>query len=149
MERNQDLTVAYVTVKVNGGTNVLRNIFHFNSEAIEDAFRNEFNDMARLTDFVAVSAAQIGASISYAEERAVLTLGLILDIECDESSNNFDYAKSLLSIVYPEQFVKELSQATTIESLVPYVATKALYDLAEGDETIDYEGIETEIEIAK
>lgn len=117
MEHNQDLTVAYVTVKVNGGTNVLRNIFHFNSEAIEDAFRDEFNDMARLTDFVAVSAAQIGASISYAEERAVLTLGLILDIECDESSNNFDYAKSLLSIVYPEQFVKELSQATTIESL--------------------------------
>lgn len=53
MEYNQDLTTAYVTVKVNGGTNVLRNIFHFNSEAIEDAFRNEFNDMARLTDFVA------------------------------------------------------------------------------------------------
>lgn len=118
MERNQDLTVAYVTVKVSGGANVLRNIFHFNSEAIEDAFRNEFNDMARLTDFVAVSGAQIGASISYAEERAVLTLGLVLDIECDESSNNFDYAKSLLSIVYPEQFVKELSQATTIESFV-------------------------------
>ena len=69
MEHNQDLTAAYVTVKVNGGVNVLRNIFHFNSEAIEDAFRNEFNDMARLTDFVAVSAAQIGASISYAEER--------------------------------------------------------------------------------
>ena len=114
MEYNQDLTVAYITVKVNGGTNVLRNIFHFNSEAIEDAFRNEFNDMARLTDFVAVSAAQMGASISYAEERAVLTLGLVLDIECDESSNNFDYAKSLLSIVYPEQFVKELSQATTM-----------------------------------
>lgn len=68
MEYNQDLTTAYVTVKVNGGTNVLRNIFHFNSEAIEDAFRDEFNDMARLTDFVAVSAAQIGASISYAEE---------------------------------------------------------------------------------
>lgn len=67
MEYNQDLTVACVTVKVNGGTNVLRNIFHFNSEAIEDAFRNEFNDMARLTDFVAVSAAQIGAGISYAE----------------------------------------------------------------------------------
>lgn len=68
MEYNQDLTTAYVTVKVkvNGGTNVLRNIFHFNSEAIEDAFRNEFNDMARLTDFIAVSAAQIGASISYA-----------------------------------------------------------------------------------
>lgn len=62
MEHNQDLTVAYVTVKVNGGADVLRNIFHFNSEAIEDAFRNEFNDMARLTDFVAVSAAQIGAS---------------------------------------------------------------------------------------
>lgn len=103
--------------------------------------------MARLTDFVAVSAAQIGASISYAEERAVLTLGLVLDIECDESSNNFDYAKSLLSIVYPEQFVKELSHATTIESLVPYVATKAVHDLAEGDETIDYEGIETEVEI--
>lgn len=57
MEYNQDLTVAYITVKVNGGTNVLRNIFHFNSEAIEDAFRNEFNDIARLTDFVAVSAA--------------------------------------------------------------------------------------------
>lgn len=151
MEHNQDLTVAYVTVKVNGGANVLRNIFHFNSEAIEDAFRNEFNDMARLTDFVAVSAAQIGASISYAEERTVLTLGLILDIKCDESSNNFDYAKPLLSIVYPEQFVKELSQATTIESLVPHVATKAIHDLAEGDETIDYEGIktETEIEIAK
>lgn len=146
MEHNQDLTVAYVTVKVNGGTNVLRNIFHFNSEAIEDAFRNEFNDMARLTDFVAVSGAQTGASISYAEERAVLTLGLVLNIECDESSNNFDYAKSLLSIVYPEQFVKELNQATTIESLVPYVATKAVYDLAEGDETIDYEGIETEVE---
>lgn len=88
MEHNQDLTAAYVTVKVNGGVNVLRNIFHFNSEAIEDAFRNEFNDMARLTDFVAVSAAQIGASISYAEERAVLTLGLILDIECDEKSLN-------------------------------------------------------------
>ena len=52
MEHNQDLTVAYVTVKVNGGTNVLRNVFHFNSETIEDAFRNEFNDMARLTDFV-------------------------------------------------------------------------------------------------
>ena len=114
MERNQDLTIAYVTVKVNGGTNVLRNIFHFNSEAIEDAFRNEFNDMARLTDFVAVSAAQTGASISYAEERAVLTLGLVLDIECDESSNNFDYAKSLLSIVYPEQFVKELRQSTIV-----------------------------------
>lgn len=65
MERNQDLTVAYVTAKVNGGANVLRNIFHFNSEAIEDAFRNEFNDTARLTDFVAVSAAQIGASIAY------------------------------------------------------------------------------------
>lgn len=46
MEHNQDLTVAYVTVKVNGGTNVLRNIFHFNSEAIEDAFRDEFNDTA-------------------------------------------------------------------------------------------------------
>ena len=76
MEHNQDLTAAYVTVKVNGGVNVLRNIFHFNSEAIEDAFRDEFNDMARLTDFIAVSAAQIGASISYAEERAVLTLGL-------------------------------------------------------------------------
>ena len=147
MERNQELTIAYITVKVNGGANVLRNIFHFNSEAIEDAFRNEFNDTARLTDFVAVSAAQIGASISYAEERAVLTLGLVLDIECDESSNNFDYAKSLLSIVYPEQFVKELSHATTIESLVPYVTTKAVHDLAEGDETIDYEGIETEIEI--
>lgn len=58
MERNQDLTAAYVTVKVNGGTNVLRNIFHFNSEAIEEAFRNEFNDTARLTDFLAVSAAQ-------------------------------------------------------------------------------------------
>lgn len=71
MERNQDLTVAHVTVKVNGGANVLRNIFHFNSEAIEDAFRDEFNDAARLTDFVAVSAAQIGASINYAEERAV------------------------------------------------------------------------------
>lgn len=28
MERNQDLTTAYVTVKVNGGANVLRNIFH-------------------------------------------------------------------------------------------------------------------------
>ena len=65
MEYNQDLTVAYVTVKVNGGVNVLRNIFHFNSEAIEDAFRNEFNDMARLTDFVAVSASQIGASIAW------------------------------------------------------------------------------------
>lgn len=25
MERNQDLTIAYITVKVNGGTNVLRN----------------------------------------------------------------------------------------------------------------------------
>lgn len=50
MEHNQDLTVAYVTVKVNGGVNVLRNIFHFNSEAIEDAFRNEFNDMARILD---------------------------------------------------------------------------------------------------
>lgn len=99
--------------------------------------------------YVAVSAAQIGASISYAEERAVLTLGLVLDIECDESSNNFDYAKSLLSIVYPEQFVKELRQATTIESLVPYVATKAVHDLAEGDETIDYEGIETEVETTK
>lgn len=73
MERNQDLVTTYVTVKVNGCTNVLRNIFHFNSEAIEDAFRDEFNDMARLTDFVAVSAAQTGASISYAEERAVLT----------------------------------------------------------------------------
>lgn len=48
MEHNQDLTVAYVTVKVKGGVNVLRNIFHFNSEAIEDAFRDEFNDMARL-----------------------------------------------------------------------------------------------------
>ena len=36
MEYNQDLTVAHVTVKVNGGVNVLRNIFHFNSEAIED-----------------------------------------------------------------------------------------------------------------
>lgn len=48
MEYNQDLTTAYVTVKVNGGVNVLRNIFHFNSEAIEDAFRNEFNDMERL-----------------------------------------------------------------------------------------------------
>lgn len=48
MERNQDLTVAYVTVKVNGGTNVLRNIFHFNSEAIEDAFRNEFNELVPL-----------------------------------------------------------------------------------------------------
>ena len=149
MEYNQDLTTAYVTVKVNGGTNVLRNIFHFNSEAIEDTFRNEFNDTARLTDFVAVSAGQIGASISYAEERAVLTLGLVVDIECDESSNNFDYAKSLLSIVYPEQFVKELSKATTIESLIPHAVTKALYDLAEGDETVDYEGIETEIEIAQ
>lgn len=63
MERNQELTIAYITVKVNGGTNVLRNIFHFNSDAIEDAFRDEFNDTARLTDFVAVSAAQIGASI--------------------------------------------------------------------------------------
>lgn len=147
MEYNQDLVTTYVTVKVNGGTNVLRNIFHFNSEAIEDAFRNEFNDMARLTDFVAVSATQTGANISYAEERAVLTLGLILDIECDESSNNFDYAKSLLSRIYPEQFVKELNQATTIESLVPYVATKAVHYLAEGDETIDYEGIETEIEV--
>lgn len=59
MEYNQDLVTTYVTVKVNGGVNVLRNVFHFNSEAIEDAFRNEFNDMARLTDFVAVSAAQI------------------------------------------------------------------------------------------
>ena len=29
MEYNQDLTTAYVTVKVNGGTNVLRNIFSF------------------------------------------------------------------------------------------------------------------------
>ena len=72
MEYNQDLTVAYVTVKVNGGVNVLMNIFHFNSEAIEDAFRNEFNDMARLTDFVAVSAAQIGASISYDSWRTKL-----------------------------------------------------------------------------
>lgn len=27
MERNQDLTVAYVTVKVNGGVNVLRKGF--------------------------------------------------------------------------------------------------------------------------
>ena len=149
MEHNQDLTVAHVTVKVNGGTNVLRNIFHFNSEAIEGAFRDEFNDMARLTDFVAVSAAQIGASISYAEERAVLRLSIILNIECNPSSNNFDYSKSLLNVVYSEQFVKELSQATTIESLVPYVATKAVHDLAEGDETIDYEGIETEVEIAK
>lgn len=147
MERNQDLMTAYVTVKVNGGANVLRSVFHFNSEAIEDAFRNEFNDMARLTDFIAVSAAQTGASISYANERAVLTLSLALGIECDESSNNFDYAKSLLSIVYPEQFVKELSQATTIESLVPYAVTKAIHDLAEGDETIDYEGIETKVEI--
>lgn len=117
MKRNQELAIAYITVKVNGGTNVLRNIFHFNSEAIEDAFRNEFNDMARLTDFVAVSASQTGASISYAEERAVLTLGLALDIECDESSNNFDYAKSLLSIVYPEQFVKELSHTTSANRL--------------------------------
>lgn len=147
MERNQDLTVAYVTVKVNGGANVLRNIFHFNSETIEDAFRNEFNDMARLTDFVAVSAAQTGASISYADERAVLMLGLSLDIERDESSNNFNYAESLLNVVYSEQFVKELSQATTIESLIKHAVTKALYDLAEGDETIDYEGIKTEIEI--
>lgn len=134
MEYNQDLTTAYVTVKVNGGTNVLRNIFHFNSEAIEDAFRNEFNDIARLTDFVAVSAAQVGASISYADERAVLMLGLSLNIECDESNNNFDYAESLLSIVYPEQFVKELSQATTIESLIPHVVAKALHDLSEGDD---------------
>lgn len=147
MERNQDLSVAYATVKVNGGVNVLRNIFHFNSEAIEDAFRNEFNDMARLTDFVAVSAAQTGASISYVNERAVLMLGLSLDIERDESRNNFDYAESLLSIVYPEQFVKELSQATTTESLIQHAVTKAVHDLAEGDETIDYEGIETEIEI--
>lgn len=45
MEYNQDLATAYVTVKVNGGANVLRNIFHFNSKAIEDAFRNEFNDI--------------------------------------------------------------------------------------------------------
>lgn len=149
MERNQDLTTAYVTVKVNGGANVLRNILHFNSEAIEDAFRNEFNDMARLTDFIAVSAAQTDASISYANERAVLMLGLSLDIERDESSNNFDYAESLLGIVYPEQFVKELSQATTIESLVPYAVIKAVHDLAEGDETIDYEGIEVDIELAK
>lgn len=74
-------------------------------------------------------------------------LCLSLDIECDESSNNFDYSKSLLNVVYSEQFVKELNQATTIESLVPYVATKAVHDLAEGDKTIDYEGIETEIEI--
>lgn len=36
MEHNQELTIAHVTVKVNGGANVLRNIFHFNSEAIED-----------------------------------------------------------------------------------------------------------------
>lgn len=34
MERNQDLVTTYVTVKVNGGVNVLRNVFHFNSEAI-------------------------------------------------------------------------------------------------------------------
>lgn len=147
MERNQELTIAYMTVKVNGGANVLRNIFHFNSEAIEDAFRNEFNDMARLTDFVAVGATQTGASISYLNERAVLMLGLSLDIERDESSNNFDYAKSLLSIVYPEQFVKELSQATTIESLIPHAVTKAVHDLAEGDESIDYEGIEVDVDI--
>ena len=39
MEHNQDLTVAHVTVKVNGGVNVLRNIFHFNSEATENTLR--------------------------------------------------------------------------------------------------------------
>lgn len=71
MERNQDLTVAYVTVKVNGGANVLRNIFHFNSEAIEDAFRNEINDMARLTDFVAVNAAQIDVEYHFDESENI------------------------------------------------------------------------------
>lgn len=44
--------------------------------------------MARLTDFIAVSAAQIGASISYAEERAV-TPEFLVDVEYhfDESEN--------------------------------------------------------------
>lgn len=147
MEYNQDLTTAYVTVKVNGGTNVLRNIFHFNSEAIEDAFRNEFNDMARLTDFVAVSAAQTGASISYAEERAVLTLGLVLNIECNPSSNNFNYSESLLNVVYSEQFVEELYKSESLESLIHSAAVNALYDLAEGDESIDYDDIEVDFEI--
>lgn len=147
MERKQDLTTAYVTVKVNGGVNVLRNIFHFNSEAIGDAFREAFDDVARSEGLTAYCVSQTGASISYAEERAVLTIGLTLEVECNQSSDDFDYSKSLLNVVYSEQFVKELYSSTSLESLIHRSVPLAIYELAEGDESIDYESIETEIVI--
>lgn len=147
MDSKGQLITANMTVQVSGGTNVLRNIFHFNTEAIEIALTEAFENLAQSTDFTAVSAAQVGASITYAEERAVLRLGLILDIECNPSSNNFDYSKSLLNVVYSEQFVKELYESTPLESLIRSAAVNALYDLAEGDESVDYEGIEVDIDI--
>ena len=149
MDAKGQLITANMTVQVNGGTNVLRNIFHFNTEAIEIALTEAFDNVAQSTDFAAVSAAQVGASITYAEERAVLRLGLVLDIECNPSSNNFDYSKSLLNVVYSEQFVKELYESTTLESLIRSAAVNALYDLAEGDESIDYEGVEVDVKLAE
>lgn len=149
MDSKGQLITANMTVQVSGGTNVLRNIFHFNTEAIEIALTEAFENIAQSTDFTAVSAAQVGASITYAEERAVLMLGISLDIECNPSSNNFDYSKSLLNVVYSEQFVKELYESTPLESLIRSAAVNALYDLAEGDESIDYEGIEVDIDIER
>lgn len=149
MDSKGQLITANMTVQVSGGTNVLRNIFHFNTEAIEIALTEAFGNLAQSTDFEAASAAQVGASITYAEERAVLRLGIVLDIECNPSSNNFDYSKSLLNVVYSEQFVEELYESTTLESLIRSAVVNALYDLAEGDESIDYEGMEVDVDIER
>lgn len=147
MERNQELITANMTVQVNGGTNVLRNIFHFNTEAIEIALTEAFDNVAQSTDFAAVSAAEVGASITYAEERAVLRFVLVLNIECNPSSNNFNYSESLLNVVYSEQFVEELYKSETLESLIHSATINAIYDLAEGDESIDYDDIEVDFGI--
>lgn len=147
MDSESKLVTAYMTVKVSGGANVLRNIYHFSTDTIEIALTEAFENIAQSTDFAAVSAAQMGASITYTDERAVLMFGLLLDIERNETSNNFDYSKSLLNVVYSEQFVEELYKSETLESLIHRAVVNAIYDLAEGDESIDYEGIEVDIEI--
>lgn len=147
MKSENQLITANITVQVKGNANILRSIFNADTDVVENTFSEAFGNLAQSKDFTANSAEQAGASISYAEERAVLMLGLSLDIEHNESSNNFDYSKSLLNVVYSEQFVKELYKSETLESLIHRAVVNAIYDLAEGDESIDYEDIEVDVDI--
>lgn len=123
MERNQELTIAYITVKVNGGVNVLRNIFHFNSEAIEDAFRNEFNDMARLTDFVAVSGAQIGASISYGDNLPNTEYNRKLEVIKTLSAKDIEFVNEKVAGKLEKVYtiLKELASDKPAESNEPLI----------------------------